>query len=283
MKKTVVTSAALAAFTSLALATPAMANENSPYTPAAGGVEAEISYTRQAADSFNAGEATVVLPVELKQSTVALDASYGITDRLALDFRVGYAKSDFAVDPTLSPQGGLEDVNDIMVGARFKVLDEVNGGPFTATISAAAIIETGYTTGAITAVGDGGSGGQVALNFGKQFGPLSYSSSIGYRTRSNDIPDEVFGSSTLAVSFADRFSVYGGVSFVDSSEGLDVGGPGFTPARFPELEEDYKLWNVGAAVSFTENLSINAGYGKKFDGKNTAKSDFFRVGLGFSF
>lgn len=267
----------------LAFASPALANDVSPYTPVAGGGEAEISWTRQSADSFNPGDARASLPVDLNLTTIATDASYGITDKLAVDIRIGYAKSEFTVDPVLAPQGGLDGLTDIVVGVRYKVIDEVDGGPFTATLGAAAIVDGGYTTGAITAVGDGGSGGQIALAFGKQFGALSYSSSIGYRTRSNNIPDEIFGGAKLALNFADRFSVYGGLSFTDSTSGIDIGGPGFSPARFPEVEEDYKLWNVGGAFSFTDSLSLNAAYGQKFDGRNTARSNFFRVGLGISF
>jgi hypothetical protein len=267
----------------LAVTSPALANEISPYTPVSGSVEAEVSWTRQTADSFNLGDARAPLPVDLKLSTIALDTSYGVTDKLAVDVRIGYAKSKFTVDPGLAPDGGLDGLTDIVVGARYKVIDEVDGGPFTATLGVAAIIDGGYRTGAITSLGDGGSGGQVALAFGKQLGPLSYSSTIGYRTRSNNVPDEIFGGSKLALSFADRFSVFGGLSFTDSTSGIDVGGPGFTPARFPEVEEDYKLWSVGGAASFTDKLSLNATYGKKFDGKNTARSNFFRVGLGYSF
>jgi hypothetical protein len=270
-------------FVALALTSPALANEVSPYTPDRGGGEAGLSVTHQSADSFNVAKAKADLPVDLKLTTVALDGSYGVTDKLAVDVRIGYAKSKFTVDRGLAPQGGLDGLTDIMIGARYKLIDEVNGGPFTATLGVAAIIDGGYRTGAITAIGDGGSGGQVALAFGKQLGPVSYTSSIGYRTRGNAVPDEIFGGSQLALAFADRFSVFGGLSFTDSKGGLDVGGPGFSPARFPELEEDYKLWNVGGAVSFTDKLSLNAAYGKKFDGKNTARSDFFKVGLGFSF
>jgi hypothetical protein len=270
-------------FVALALTSPALANEVSPYTPESGGGEAGLSVTHQSADSFNVAKAKADLPVDLKLTTVALDGSYGVTDKLAVDVRIGYAKSKFTVDPGLAPQGGLDGLTDIMIGARYKLIDEVDGGPFTATLGVAAIIDGGYRTGAITAIGDGGSGGQVALAFGKQLGPVSYTSSIGYRTRGNAVPDEIFGGSQLALAFADRFSVFGGLSFTDSKGGLDVGGPGFSPARFPELEEDYKLWNVGGAVSFTDKLSLNAAYGKKFDGKNTARSDFFKVGLGFSF
>ena len=267
----------------LAFTTPALANDVSPYTPVDGGGDIEVSWTRQSADSFNPGSARAPLPVDLNQTSIAIDASYGLTDKLALDFRLGYAKSEFTVDPVLAPQGGLDGFNDVVIGLRYKVIDEVDGGPFTATLGVAAIVDGGYRTGAITAVGDGGSGGQVALAFGKQLGPLSFSSSIGYRTRDNNVPDEIFGGTRLSLAFADRFSIFGGLSFTDSTSGIEIGGPGFTPARFPEVEDDYKLWNVGGDVSFTDKLSLNASYGQKFDGRNTARSNFLRVGLGFSF
>jgi hypothetical protein len=158
-----------------------------------------------------------------------LDASYGVSDKRAVDLRVGYGKSEFAVDPVLAPQRGLDGLIDIMIGARYKVIDEVNGGPFTATLGVAAIIDGRYRTGAITALGDGGSGG---------------------------------------------------LSFTDATSGIDIGGPGFSPAPFPEIEKDYKLWNVGATA---DSFSLSATYEQKFDGENTARSNFFRVALGFSF
>jgi hypothetical protein len=97
------------------------------------------------------------------------------------------------------------------------------------------------------------------------------------------VPDEIFGGTQISLAIADRFSIFGGLSFTESTSGIDILGPGFTPARFPEVEEDYKLWNVGGAISFGKSVSLNASYGQKFDGRNTAESDFFRVGLGFSF
>ncbi len=264
-------------------APPAFANEISPYTPVDGGGEIEVSWTRQTADSFNPGSARAPLPVDLNQTSIAINASFGLTDKLALDFRTGYAKSEFTVDPVLAPRGGLDGLTDIMIGARYKFIDEVDGGPFTATLGIAAIIDGGYQTGAITAVGDGSSGGQVALAFGKQLGAFSYSSSIGYRIRGDNVPDEIFGGTRLSLALANRFSIFGGLSFSDSTSGIDIGGPGFSPARFPEVEEDYKLWNIGGAASFTDSLSLNVSYGQKFDGRNTARSNFFRVGLGYSF
>ena len=276
--KILVSAIGLAAFAPMAYA-----NDISPYTPVQGSGEAEISYTVQKADTFNPGDATAPLPRELSQDSVLLSVSYGISNRIAADVKIGYAKTSFLTDPMLAPDGGLEGLNDVFVGLRYKALDEADGAPFTATLGIAAIIDGGYTTGALPAIGDGGSGGQVALALGRNIGPFSLSSDIGYRTRSNNIPDEVFGAINASISPISSVSLYGGLSFVDSKGGLDIGGPGFSPARFPEVEEDYKTWSLGASASLSDSLSANIGYGKKFDGRNTARSEFFRIGLGYSF
>lgn len=278
LTKALLTTAALAAF-----APAAFANDVSPFTPTEGGGEAEISYTRQEADEFNPGDARAPLPRELAQDNIALTLSYGISQRLAADVKIGYSKSSFLTDPMLAPDGGLEGLNDIQVGLRYKVLDQVDGAPFTATLAVAGIIDGGYRTGALPAVGDGGSGGQIAIAFGSNIGPFTVSSHTGYRTRSNNIPDEVFGAVNASISPLSGISLYGGVSFVNSTSGIDIGGPGFSPARFPEVEEDYKIWSLGASASLSDQISANIGYGKKFDGRNTARSKFFRIGVGYSF
>lgn len=278
LAKALLSTAALAAFSPAAYA-----NDISPWTPAEGSGEVEISYTRQEADTFNPGDAQAPLPRELSQDSILLTLSYGISQRLAADVKIGYAKTSFLTDPMLAPEGGLNGLNDVFVGLRYKALDEAEGAPITATLGVAAIIDGGYRTGALPAIGDGGSGGQVALALGRNIGPFSLSGDIGYRTRSNNVPDEVFGAVNASISPIPGISLYGGVSFVNSTSGLDIGGPGFSPARFPEVEEDYKIWSLGASASLSDRMSANIGYGKKFDGRNTARSDFFRVGLGFSF
>ena len=265
------------------LSPAAMANDIAPWTPAQGSGEAEISFTRQEATLFNPGDAEAPLPDELSLNTIALSLSYGLSNRLAADVQVGYAKSKFPVVMGLAPQGGLDGLTDIQIGLRYKVLDELDGAPMTVTLGVAGIIDGGYDTGALSAIGDGGSGGQAALAVGRSIGPISLSGDIGYRTRSNDIPNEIFGAVNASVSPVSGVSVYGGVSFVDSTSGIDIGAAGFTPARFPEVEEDYKLWTVGASASIFGSSSVNLGYGQKFDGRNTAQSEFFRAGLGFAF
>lgn len=266
-------------------APPALAGDVSPWTPVSGSVEAEVAVSRQNADQFYAGEVLGGIPTgaELEQDAVTLSLSYGISERLAADLTIGYANSKFPVVPGLAPSGGTDGLSDVKLGLRFKVLDELGGAPLTATIGAAAIIDGGYTTGALSAIGDGGSGGQFALALGKQIGPFSLSTDIGYRTKSNNVPDELFGSVQASFAVTNGISLYGGLAFVDSKGNLDIGGPGFSPARFPEVEEDYKLWTVGASAAVTGSTSVNLTYGEKFDGRNTAKSNVIRLGVGYAF
>lgn len=278
LAKTLLSTAAVVAFSPAAFA-----NDISPWTPAEGSGEAEISYTRQEADELNAGDTRAPLPRDLSQDNGSLAISYGITHRLAADVRIGYAKSSFLVDPGLAPEGGLDGLTDVFVGLRFKALDETDGAPVTVTLGVAGIIDGGYRTGALPAIGDGGSGGQVALALGRNIGPVAISGDIGYRSRSNNVPDEIFGAVNASISPASGVSLYGSLSFADSTSGIDIGGPGFTPARFPEVEEDYKIWLLGASASLTDEVAANIGYGEKFDGRNTAQSKFFRIGLSYSF
>lgn len=273
----------IAALASTMLAGTVSAQAVSPWTPSIGAFEGEVAYTTQDAKRFTVGKAKNPLPAELTLETISASGSYGLTERFAIDVAFGYGKSDFIVAPGLAPNGGLDGLSDVTIGGRYKFLDQIDGAPVTLTVAAAAIIAGDYDTGALPAIGDGGSGGQVSGAIGWQNGPVSVNGSVGFRTRGNKVPDETFGGINANVAFADRFSVNAGFGFVDSDGKLDVGGPGFTPARFPELQEDYRFWSVGASAALVGNTSINLSYGRKFDGRNTALSNFTRLGFGFAF
>lgn len=237
------TTATMSAAAALFVAGTAQAQAVSPWTPAAGSFEGEAAYTNQTAKKFTVGTAKTSLPAELSLQSRSLSGSYGVTDKLAFDVSLGYAQSDFIVAPGLAPKGGLEGFTDVTIGGRYKLLDQIDGAPVTLSIAAAAIIAGNYDTGALPAIGDGGSGAQVSGAVGWQSGPFSINGSVGFRARGNDVPDETFGGINASVGLGERFSVYAGYGFVDSAGKLNVGGPGFSPARFPELEEDYKFWS----------------------------------------
>lgn len=273
----------IAAATGLVALLPSVAHAASPWLPGAGEHQDGLSYVTQQADTFYPGRSEAPLPTELELRTFQFDYAYGINDRLALDLRVGWAESDFLVDPGLAPDGGLDGVTDSRVGLRWLAFDQLDGRPFTLALSAAALIAGDYETGAITAIGDGENAFEVSLLTGRTWDSgFSWQGEIGFRKRGGAVPDEWFLGRTLGYAIDDRWSARVGWQTVDSRGDLDIGGPGFSPARFPEVEEDYDLWTVGLSVALGARTVAAVDYGRKYDGRNTARSDVLVVGLGFS-
>ena len=265
----------------LAGAMPAFASDQSPWLDTAGSGEVSVGYVSQSANRFFAGDTELSLPTDLELQTLYVGVSYGITDRLSIDGQFGYAKSDFAVNPVLSPRGGLSGITDSKIGLRY-ALYSADGA--AVTVRGAVIIEGDYDTGAITSIGDGDSGLEVALLAGKVFDSgFAINGETGYRSRGSDVPDEWFGGVTGSYAFNDMIGAYVGYQLVRSDGDLNVGGPGFTPQRFPEVDEDYNLVSGGLSFNFSDRWSAGIGYGKKLDGRNTAKSDFWNVSAVYSF
>ena len=275
----------LCALIACALVTPVALAENvSPWLPGAGSGNVTFAYVAQSADEFFAGGVEMPLPTDLELDTLQVGFSYGINDRFALDIRAGYAESDFLTDPGLAPEGGLSGVTDSRIGLRWLLLDEFADAPVTLTLGGAINIEGSYDTGALSAIGDGASGAELGLAIGRQFDSgFSLNGEVGARQRGGDVPNERFFGVTGAYAFTERFSGFVGYEDVNSDGDLDIGAPGFSPARFPEVEEDYSLWHAGLSVAFNEAWSAGGTYGSKFDGRNTAKSDFWVISLSRSF
>ena len=59
--------------------------------------------------------------------------------------------------------------------------------------------------------------------------------------------------------------------------------PPFSPARFPEAQEDIHLVGGLVIINATDIVSVNGLFGKVVKGRNTASSSVFGVSLGFAF
>jgi hypothetical protein len=265
----------------LLVAAPVTAQAANPWTLPEGSGELTLGLGSQTADRFYAGDTELDLPTDLDLDTTALSWSYGLTDRLTLDLQTSYGSSDFLVDPGLAPQGGLSGLNDTRIGLRWAAWRD---GPAIVTLRAAAILEGDYDTGAITAIGDGGSGFELEGLAGYAFdNGFAVAGGVGYRTRGNDIPDEWFADLSASYAFTESVSGYAGLQSVRSDGDLQIGGPGFNPARFPEVQEEYDLGQAGLAFQFADAWSLSVGGGAKFEGRNTAKSRFWSVQLGYRY
>jgi hypothetical protein len=277
--KTPIATALLVAITSSCV----HAASNSPWTPAAGSADVTFSFASQTADRFFVGNQEMMLPTDLELDSTDLTLAYGISDTLALDVQIGYASSDFLTDPGLAPQGGLSGLRDSRIGLRYNLIGSEQDLP-TVTIGLAALIAGSYDTGAITAIGDGETGVEAQILVGHAFeSGLALSAGFAHRSFSNDVPSNNVFDLGVGYAFTDVFSA--GLFYQDvSADGnLDVGGPGFSPARFPELDEEYSLYGGSLSVALGDAWSIGLDVGRKNDGKNTAKSRFFQIGITRSF
>ena len=188
---------------------------------------------------------------------------------------MGYVKSDFIIIPGLAPNGGLSGGQDSRIGVRYSFVGAEDELP-TITIGLAALFAGNYDTGALPAVGDGESGFVVSALVRQAF-DSGLLLNGGVTRRQLSVRDETIFNLGAGVTLGDAalLSVF---YQDDSSNGnLDIGGPGFSPARFPEVDEEFLLCGIGGSFSVSDTLSFGLDYGRKRDGKNTAKSDFVSV------
>lgn len=251
-----------------------------------------MSYVTQSATEFYRSSAKRPTPgggLELAQDTFWIDGTYGLADAVALDFRVGQASSSFATGPGLPPsQANISGLADLNLGVVWRVVDEiVRPSAPSVALRAAAIKAGDYDTGYINSLGDGGDGLELSVIIGKFVSDrFALSGEVGQRTRNSnihEIPDSVFARFLAGVIIGNRLSLSLSYEIDDSRSGLEIGGPGFSPSRFPELQEDVQL--AGATVSYTvsDRVSVGGSFAKVVDGRNTAASDVRSVSFNFSF
>lgn len=271
------------ALTAILVAGSAQADSYSPWTMADEASELSLRFSAQTADRFFAGNAEMNLPADLEQDSYTLDYAYGISDQLSLDLRIGYTQSDFITAPGLAPNGGLSGFSDSRIGLRYNFMGAENNLP-TVTVGIAGLIKGNYDVGALPAVGDGASGFEVSALVGHAFDSgLILSGALARRQYNGRVPEEnVFN---IGAGFAVLETASLGMFYQDvSSNGkLDIGGPGFSPSRFPEVDEEYSLFGLGGNVVLSDAFSLGLDFGRKNDGKNTAKSRFVSASVGYFF
>lgn len=265
----------------LLLAPAAMAQ--TPWLPAPGTNDLSLSFINQKADDFKPGTASGTLPATLKLDTFSLSFTHGLSDAVAIDATVGYGKSSFIRVPGLAPNGGLSGVTDSRIGVRFRALDDAANDPLTITLGAAAILKGSYDTGALSAIGDGASALEVSASVGKTIGGLNVYGVLGYRDRQSPVPKENFLKIGAIANFTPQFYVGAEYQKVDARGGLDIGGPGFSPARFPEVQEDFALTSASLGFRFNKAMSATIQFGEKRGERNTAESKVVGVSLSTSF
>ena len=269
----------VAAGMTLSLALPTIAAaDGSPWLPIPGSTQISIGYINQTGDEFYLGTTKTPLPEKLKQDTYSIGAQYGLTDAIAIDARLNYAKINFG-------QASESALADSSIGVKWRVYEEFEHAIApTITLRGAAIIAGNYETGKIDAIGDGASGVELSVLAGKYLMPkLTVAGEFGYRYRSGDVPDDLWFGANVGYSLASFVSVSAGYIATRSLGDLDIGGPDFSSPRFPEVQENRDLMSVGAAFSVASSTSLNVNYGTVVSGRNTTKADVWGISVVTSF
>lgn len=263
----------------IALPVAALA-ENSPYLPIPGAGQVSVGLTNQSGDDFWVGSTKMTLPAKIKFNNLSVGAQYGLTDSLALDGSLTYTSSRFGVAAGAST-GNESALSDSTVGIKWRLVDEFDtlGAP-TVSLRAGAIIKGNYATGKIDAINDGASGVEVSAIIGKYLTPaFSISAELGYRQRGNTVPKDTFGSIDVNYGFNSVVSASLGFSSVRANGNLDIGGPGFSPARFQEVKEERDLVHAGVNFNLLPGTSLSFNYGKVTAGRNTIKAEVIGVAV----
>ncbi len=247
-----------------------------------------ISYGHQAATEFWRADNKGPTPgngAELSQTTGWLDFNYALTDAVAVDVRSGFGRSHIPGPVGPTPQESFSGLVDTNVSLTWRILDELvtNGAPSIA-IRAGVIAAGGYETGHINSLGDGGNGAEASVIVGRFVDRVGFSGELGYRLRSGEIPADTFANLAAFLALTDRISVAADYRMVNGDDsGLDIGGPGFAPDRFPELQEDAQLLGGRLLVTLNDSFSLNGFYGQVVSGRNTAASSVFGAGVTYTF
>ena len=286
---------------------PALFAQGTPWLAEPGTGSVNISFVNQNTKEYfrqttRTKGALGATGANLAQNTMWFGVNYAVNDAVAIDVQSAWARSFVAGG--VGPSGGQESysgIYDSTFAVTWRIVDELISDAPSVAVRVGAIIPGSYDTGYINSLGDGGAGVETSLIIGKFGDAAGVSAEIGYRYRTStevntqavgggasggekvDIPSDVFLNLGLFIPAGDTVTVGADYRMVNALSGIDLGGPGFSPSRFPALEEDAHIVGGRLVADVTDNVSLNGFVGRVVAGRNTAASLLisFGVSLGF--
>ena len=238
----------------------------------------------------------------LAQNTMWFGANYAVNDFVALDIQSAFASS--LVTGGVGPSGGQESYSglfDSNVALTFRLVDELISDAPSVAVRVGGILAGAYDTGYINSLGDGGHGVETSLIVGKFGNAAGFSAELGFRVRGStdvntqavggatasgetvDIPNDMFVNLGLFIPAGSAVTFGVDYRMVNAMSGIDIGGMGFSPSRFPGLEEDAHIVGGRLLANVTDTVNLNVFFGQVVAGNNTAASRIFGAGIGIGF
>ncbi len=269
----------------LALPLSALAEGDTPWLPIPGDFSISVNQTEQSGKKAYIG--ATELPVaaitggaasKFTRSTTRVRLGYGISDALAADLSLGYGKVKAGAAD--NDQGQTDSV----IGLSWRVLDEFESpGLPTLTLRAAAIFKGDYRGDRLAALGNDANGFELGVLLGKQVtSSLALWAEVGVQNRSNNVPNATYYGLSGRLSVAPRWSLSLGVSRNQYGGNLDIGGAGFSPARFQQVKAERTLVKAGVGWAIAGNQGLALNIAQVTSGRNTVKDDAI-TGLSYTF
>ncbi|SMB81316.1 hypothetical protein SAMN00120144_3364 [Hymenobacter roseosalivarius DSM 11622] len=246
-----------------------------------------LSYTRERYDEFYLGKTKTDIAMAGQEPVVTesanLYAAYGLTDKLDLIANLPYISSK---SRQLSDNQKIleRDLQNATVALAYRALQtEGEAGVFSATGALALSTPLSrYRTNIINAIGNRATQLDPSLLLQYKFvNGLFVNGQGGYSLRTNDVPDAVLLGAKVGYA-APRFFLESWVSNQTSTSGIDIGGPGFTPDRFPETKVNTTSLGASLYVPVVNHLGVTVGGGTRLAGRNAAAVSWYSAGLGLS-
>ena len=271
--------------TLVALPMVAFAEGDSPWLPIPGQFSLGLNHTEQSGDNAYIGNKLLPLTAitggaasRYKRATTTLRLDYGLSDALSFDATIGFAKVKVGAADNDS------GMTDSTLGLRWRVLDEYEDPALpTLTLRGAAILKGNYDGARLASVGKDANGFEVAIVLGKQITPtFALSGEVGVQNRSDNVPNAIFYELAARYRFAPQWSASLGYSNKKFGGNLDIGGAGFSPARFQQVREERGVVKAGVGYAFASNQGVALNLAKTTSGRNTVKDDQ-AIGLSYTF
>lgn len=210
-----------------------------------------------------------------------LSADFGIADQWSAAVSVGYYRTESGSGGpfTVDSHKGLADT---CAGVRRALLTQQENG-FDLARRVGVTLPGDYETGQLSAPGDDASGMDVRLLAGHSFGSTRIEGYLGYTINEGAVPESLgLGVSTIQ-KLGSGFAVEAGYRFFDSDGDLDFGGPGFAPARRPEVSEQGGV--IEGALIYVDrgNRYYRAYISQRVDGKNIGREETYGLSVTFGF
>lgn len=254
----------------------ANAEGGSPWLPIPGQFSLSIGDSEQSGKSAYIGKTNLPISAitgggatKYKRTTTGLRLDYGISDALSFDAGLNY--SSVKVGAADSDSG----IGDTTLGLNYRLLDEFERPGFpTLTFRGAAILKGNYDGARLASIGKDANGFEFAALIGKQIGDsFSVWGELGIQNRSASIPRATFFEVGARLRLVPGLSA--SIGYTDKKYGgsLDIGGPGFSPAKFQQVREERSTVKFGAAYAIAGNQTIALNFAKLVSGRNTVKDD----------